>query len=428
MKKCQKNIILTILSALVLFLVSCSSTVDYIDADYDFLFQNFEYVAGDDAPYEYNCINGGNRIQQSDGIIYFFDSIATDKKKTLYKLTPETGLIVNICSDPLCNHSSPDCKLFGSTNLFYVYNDKVFFKRIYFHVYYNDDGTIRSRAKVSDSVQYDLKNAKLTVIESYDSMSSMDYLSQLFYKNYRYYYDYVYDESIDKHIFKMCRLNIDTGEISFIGGDNNIDAATERFVFALEDRIYFTDGKSLYSKNIDNADKKLHCTGEFYENINTDGKNVYFDLQNDNGGRDVYVLTDINDYASAKLIIKGCGAWYLTQNYIYYCDTEKRVIGKSNLSGYAKDEVVLSGKRIRRCDHNGETDEVIFTYEDEYANYQISSMLILDNYIYGEYYYYDDSDGDGILQDTDTHHSNIKGDYSIMRIDVSSGDVYIIRQ
>lgn len=427
MKKSPNHILSTITVLFISTLVSCSSSVTDQTIDYSSFLQGFEYTAGDDAPYEYNCIEGGDQLQQSDGVLYFFDGFPIEQNKTLCKLTPETGLVSAVCSDPLCGHSSPDCKLFGATNHFYIYNNKVFFKRIYSYTYRNPDGTARSRSEVSDSVFYDMESAKLKVLESYDSKSSVDFTRQLFYKNYRYYYDYVYDETADRHIFRMCRLNIDSGETSVIGGDNNIDEVSDRFVFVLNDRIFFTDGRSLYSKSIDNNDKKLHCTGKFDDIVCTDGQNVYFDLYN-NGLRDVYVLPDVDDYTSAKLIIEGCTNWKLTKNFIYYVDGDKRIIGKSNVSGYQGDDVVFYGRQIQRCQHNGENTEAVFTYDGEYSNYQLTNIVILGNYIYGTYQYWEDSDKDGILQDDDIHYSNKKGDYSIMRINVSSGDVYIIKQ
>ena len=55
-------------------------------------------------------------------------------------------------------------------------------------------------------------------------------------------------------------------------------------------------------------------------------------------------------------------------------------------------------------------------------------MIVVDNYIYGLYYTWNDSDNDGVYQDGDQYISNssVEG-FSIIRIDVTDGSVYFIK-
>lgn len=386
----------------------------------------FSYVEADDKPYAYNCVDASGDLQYDRGNIYFFGGLPGESNTALMKLNPSVGLFTTVCPLPLCEHNTPECPMFGHTSWFYAYDDTIYYKRSYSYSYRNPDGSIRSTVELHDSVCYDTVEEKLKVLETYDSQSSVEFLNQLFTEDYRFYYDYVYDEEMEQYLFKLCRLDRNSGEISVLGGDFSVEEGVDRFAFSKDERIYFVDGKRLYSRNFDNTDEVVHCSGQFGGKVLTDGDGIYFELSQE-GKKSIYYMPDINDYHSAKKIVDDCTQWALTEHYVYYVDGEERTIGKSNLTGYQGEEVVLLGKTIRRCSHNGENDEKIFTFDGDYQTYQFNSMLVVDHYIYGFYHYYEDSDQDGIFQDGDQRSSNRSGDSSIMRIDVEDGSVYFIR-
>lgn len=387
---------------------------------------DFSYVETNDKPYRYNCIYASVALQYDSGNIFFWSGLPGEIGATVKKLNPVTGLWTSVCPGALCEHNTPDCPMFGLNTWFYVYNEKIYYKRLYSYSYRNPDGSIRSTIDLSDSVCYDTVNSKLQVLETYNSKTFSEYLTQLFTDKYRFYYDYVYDKDNDKHLFKLCKRDLNSGEIFIIGGFSNTDEVIERFVFTKDDRIYFIDGKRLYSRNLDNTDEIVHCTGVFGDQVLTDGDSIYFDLYDNDGMRDVYYMSDINNYDSAKQIIDGCTSWCLTENYIYYLDGNKRTIGKSNITGYHGD-VTLIGQNIRRCEHNGDNNEIVFEFDRNYQNYQINNMIVVDNYIYGLYQYWEDLDNDGVFQDGDQHYSNRSDNFSIMRVDVTDGSVYFIK-
>lgn len=410
---------------LLLTLSSCTSnTSPIIITDFT---ENFSYVEANDKPYTYNCIDASVALQYSDGNIFFWGGPVGQWGATVCKLNPSTGIISSVCIDPLCDHNTPDCPFFGLRAWFYVYDNKVFYKRSYTYTYRNKDGSIRSTLDVSDSVYFDIIDSKVNVLQPIIDKNAGEYLRQLYTDNFRYYYDYIFDENFDGYLFKMCCQDINSGDVSVIGGENNKDAVLERFVFILNDRIYFVDGKRLYSRNLDNTDEIVHCTGNFGEIVMTDGQSIYFEVV-DGNDKNVFCMTDINDYSSATLIIEDCTDWFLTENYVYYTDGDSRNIGQSEIKGYANSEIILQGNNIFRCDHNGANHELIFSFDNEYRNYQLTNMIVADNYVYGLYHLWNDSDKDGIYRDGDQFISNSSiEDFTIMRIDVTDGSVYFIK-
>jgi len=426
----MKRIVIIMTSIMLLLNLSAcvSETQDNIPIHIsDYVLDDFSYNEANDKPYTYNCIDASVSLQYDNGNIYFWGGLPGEKNTTVMKLNPSTGLCTPICSLSLCEHNTPECPTYGLNAWFYAYNDNIYYKRAYSYTYRNTDGSIRSTVDLSDSVCYDTVHSKLQVLETYNSKNFTEYLNQLFTDNYRFYYDYVFDKDIDKYIFRLCRMDTSNGEVLVIGGDSNADVVIERFVFIKDERIYFVDGKRLYSRTLDNMDEIVHCIGQFGDKVLTDGVGIYFDLYDNDGMRDVYYMSDINDYDSAKKIIDGCTSWCLTENYIYYLDGNKRTIGKSNLTGYHGD-VKLMGENIIRCKHNGENKEVVFSFTQDYNKYQINNMVVVDNYIYGLYQYWDDSDNDGVFQDGDQYYSNRSDDFTIMRIDVTDGSVYFIKE
>ena len=420
--------IITIIMLLLSLSACVSNNQDNIPIHVsDYFLNDFSYVESNDKPYSHNCINASVALQYNEGNIFFWGGPVGQWGATVCKLNPLTGIFSSVCIDPLCNHNTPDCSFFGLRAWFYVYDNKVFYKRSYTYTYRNKDGSVRSTLDVADSVYFDIADSKVSVLQPAIDKNTVEYLRQLYADNYRYYYDYVYDESIDGYLFQMCRQDIESGDISVIGGENNLGEVLERFVFILNDRIYFVDGKRLYSRNLDNTDEIVHCTGEFGEIVMSDGQNIYFELLTENK-KSVFCMTDMNDYSSAKVIIEDCTSWFLTENYVYYIDGESRNIGKSEVTGYGNDEIILRGNHIFRCDHDGANHHEIFEFDTAYRNYQLTNMIVVDNYIYGLYYTWNDSDNDGVYQDGDQYISNssVEG-FSIIRIDVTDGSVYFIK-
>ena len=387
--------------------------------------EDWEYVEADDKPCPDNCIDGGKQLQYDGGRLYFLNGSNGKRDQTLMTLNLKTGMITSVCPDPLCDHATPDCPFYGIVPLFYVCDGKIFYKRMTSYTYRNPDGTPRYRVDIQDSVFYDTESGKVHVLETYDKKGFSDYTLQLFYNGRRYYCDHVYSEELDKYILKICRLDIASEKSVVIGGENNADGVFERFLFVLNERIYFTDGVRLYSRTLENTDEITHSTGQFDNVAMTDGTDIFFDRRAD-GPLDVYRMTDPNDAESAARIIEGCTNWTLTGRYIYYLDGQTRSAGKNRLDGYDGDEVELYGKELRRCAHDGLGDELVFSFEGDYGSWQIRHWLAVDNYIYGLFTRYDDVNGDGAIDDGEVMKSDADGRFGIMRIDVENGSVRIL--
>ena len=124
------NRFLLLLTVFVILLCTSSCQLthnDITNLPIDIVSPDFEYIEIDDKPYDYNYVVGANQLQYSDGYLYCYDSIISDKNKTLKKIDIKTGIVTSVCSDPICLHNSPECPIFGIANAFFVHNNNVFF-------------------------------------------------------------------------------------------------------------------------------------------------------------------------------------------------------------------------------------------------------------------------------------------------------------
>ena len=424
------SIILTVLCFVSPLFVSCSKEkdIDKLVDDYtnSITDPNFTYTPGDDKMYPFNCLVECN-VQAYDGMIYFVTA-QKNSPRTVYRLDPQTGVISYVCSDPLCSHGR-GCPLYGITAGFFVYNNKLFYNR-YFIDPSKKTNDADGNPRVNDFCVYDMSDGKMKVLQNYDYNMLISTDRQIFTGNYRYYEDYVqldesyegYEEFCNEHntvpfMMLPTRMDIETGERTVISTKDSIMNATEKLCFVLDERIYFTDGKRLYSRDMNNENEIVHCEGNLGYNVSTNGKSVYFEktqpTEDDDVIRSVYYIADMNNYTEPVKIIDNTRGWRLTEKYIYYTDGEDRYYGEGANQKYSL------GTQLRRCSHDGTNDELVIKYEGEYYTWQPYQKAIYGNYMYGLYFYSTDDDGDGIYQD-------YSSDPNLARIDLNTGEVYVI--
>jgi hypothetical protein len=303
---------------------------------------------------------------------------------------------------------------------------------------YNPDGSYNGLETWGGFVSYDLKNAKFTVHNRFDTSGGVSgFLLQLYVDNYRYFYDKVYNEKTDKWESLLTRMDLNTSKTIRLSEDNVFDEElardsagfTTRFLFAFDGRIYMTDMQTIYSTDYDMKDKKIHANGNFAFGAKTDGKYIYYGVKPETESK--YMLQSVRrmNFDGSGDIEMGIVAenFNITENYIYYITPDEISIGKSEISNYGGNEVILFGSEIRRCTHDGTNNERVYKFEGDMANYRfIGTPLIVGNYIYGTYSYWIDSDSDGIFKDGDSYSSNNNEDFNIMRIDIATGEIYYI--
>jgi len=391
----------------------------------------FEYTLSDDRPVEFNAIRGSENIKYYNSFLYFKKPNPTILKPVLLRYNLKTGNLTYVCSDPLCSHDTPDCPLYGIIASYYIYDNKIFFRQSYTYHHLKPNGTSDYIEKYMGFSSYDLSNAKLTVYEQQSiinpttSINLNEYAIQLYAGKYRYYYDYIYNDKLEKHVYSICRMNLDTKEIVVFDSESNTSSNLNvAFLFCLDNRIYFSDLKSVYSTDYDLKDKKTVAEGKFPDQMLTDGSRIFWEEKIEDGSRSLYSM-NIDGSGQTALNVN-TWAWKLTSNYIYYIINDKITVGKLQSNSISSSDLVLTGSELRRCKHDGSGDELVWKFEGEYANMRFIEWYAVGNYIYASYTNWTDSDGDSIFTDSDRYQSIDAKNYNIMRINISDGDVQYI--
>jgi len=395
--------------SLALLLSNCNTSPEYIDipiqnnTQISSTIENFTYTHIEDKHYKYNAILGVEHLKYDNGYLYFFNGIASPHEKTgatLMAFDLAHGKILSVCPDPLCSHDNPECDFYGFDVSYYVFNNSIYYRRGYHYLVYNDEGILVDTIDLADLVRYNTETTKLTVYEDYNGdWTYSAYNSQLYVDNYQYFYDYVYDPESNKHYFHICRRDIDTGEKTYLGGSLNEEVVYERFLFEHGGRIYITDGKTIYSVTYDWTDRKEHYTGDFSGQVLTNGQDIFFETSNENNSLTINKINLLDANETASPLGFECSRWYLTDNYIYFLSADT----------YYSGDIALTGSEIYRCDHNGNNTEKICSLIDQNSTKYVSSMCIVDNYIYCFYFEYENG-------------TQLSYRDKLLRIDTSTGE------
>jgi hypothetical protein len=380
------------------------------------------YVSTDsgDRPVEFNATNGGNFIQYYNNYVYF-----NKLNSPLMRYNPATDIVTYVCGDPLCRHNSPDCPLYGLKTPFYIFDNKIFFKKIYSYGHYKAGGGVEYIEKFLGFCSYDLLNSKITVYEQTDNPTNADFsiigkVYELYTGRYRFYYDYMYNSKLEKYVYAICRMDLNTKEnIVFESESNTSSNLSVSFLFSIGERIYFSDLKSIYSTDYDLKDKKIVAEGKFPNRMFTDGSLIFWKEVNGDNRNTLYSMSvdggEINDLQIEAR------SWELTSDYIYYVTNDSITVGKLSSSSIASDKLILNGSELHRCRHDGSGDELVWKAEGDNKYTRFNEWLVVGNNIYATYTKWTDTDGDGIFTDSDCYQSN--NNFNIMRVSIPSGDV-----
>ena len=433
----KKIINISIAMLTMLTMTSCDD-ITYIDNDKidDTNNHTFSYVDSDDLPLECNAINGVNVLQYSDGYIFFNNNYNRDiynfpENRTMMKYNVSTNNLTSVCQDPLCFHNTIDCPFYAMYRTMYVFDGKIAYTQLYSATDSSSGFSMNGKAML-----YNIKNNSNMIRKTFETDSYSEYMNILPVDNYVLYYENMYNEDLDEWVDGIYKWNTDDNSIELMCGESNVynkdtqypSVLACKFLFAVDSRVYFTDGATIFSTDINYENRKDHIKGQFVLDVFTDGKYIYYGLPVNDGS---YIQSlhrvdfdgkndiDLNVVATKENIS-------ITDNYIYYKKYDEIDIGACRVSGYSGNRVILENSEIWRCDHNGQNHEMVYKFEGDMANYRILYETYVGNYIYGLYNWWDDANGDGIYEDGDDHFSATKDEYKIMRIDITTGDIYII--
>ena len=238
-------------------------------------------------------------------------------------------------------------------------------------------------------------------------------VSELYTDTHRYWYVWQWDKNDPSTgAYYLTRAAYDTLKPEMLV---QIHFDEARFVGYADDTLYFTDGKFLYG-----TDKRFENRRNITEAALRYGSYFF-------GGDSVYFI-DEEDRVFRILLSNGettdlgirAGALAVTENYLYYTSSEKVVLGKARIYGYAANEVTVTGEHLYRCGRDGSKPEKLFTFDGELSTTRLLGFEAVGNYIWSTYIRWDDPDGDGVFTDGAQYESGSDG--RILRIDVTTGE------
>jgi len=438
MKTIQLFIRICILTAL---LVGCDKNLVYVDSEnietlYEYETKDFSFSESPDAPITFNAIDGGQVIQYSNGYLFFHNNYNRDifnfpENRTLMKYNVKTDNLISICSDSVCLHNTLDCPFYAMYNTMYVFDEKIAYAQIYSNTANDSEYFMLGQYNLFDSEKIS-KSVRNTI----KTNSYTEYMKMLPVDNYVLYYENMYNEELDEWVDGIYRWNIVDNTQTLLCGENNIyepdsmypNTLACNFLFAIDSRIYFTDGTVIFSTDTNYENRIDHVEGRFVLDVFTDGEYIYYGIPVEEGS---YIQSlhrvDFNGKNDIELdIVTQKENVEITSNYIYYKKYDEIAIGKNRVSGYSGENIILYSSEIWRCDHDGQNHELVYKFEGDMANYRLIYEIYVGNYIYGLYNWWEDADGDGIFEDGDDHFSATSEEYLIMRIDITTGETYFI--
>jgi len=416
-------------------LSSCTQDEPYIIDEREAIFKVEipSYTESEDNPLP-NYILTSKRYQYYDGCLYFMNGASQNNyvlpltimenysPTTLVRMNIRTGNITTLCPDPLCMHTTVDCPFSGVISYFYIEDGIVLYHRRYQE--YN--ASRRTSESVRQICTYDIANMKMTVLKEEEIVSTKSY-AEYAHKLYNpqtkqyYYCDYAYNEEQDVYQWAIMRMDITTGKEEILIM-NEAGSMTERYLFLVNDRIYFTDTFCIYSTDLDLNDKQVHLKGNFptHEKIYTNGKFIFYSVQQEDESFRIYRV-DMDGQNCIDLQINTITDWLVTEKYIYFMPPNWVSIPSTDA------DIHFYTDKIYRCNHDGSNQTLVVKTEyGENGNYlQINGLNAIGNYLYCNYYTFTDLNSDGICDIPTEYLTNYNTlyDFHFLRIDTTTGEM-----
>jgi len=340
---------------------------------------------------------------------------------TLVRYNIESGTCTYVCPDPLCMHNTMECPFAGDIYMLAVTDNQIFTKK-----------TVKEFAKkgINQFSTFDLKTLEANTFWEEPFETFLMVLKFFHDKEWWYYESFVHDEETNKYVGGVSRLNSKTGKKEDIRLDAESQNAT--MLFIIDDRIYFSDSKSIFSTDMQLKNKTKHIVGSFVgRSIYTDGKYIYYGEQIPRG--DSLQTESITRYSLDGTevlnldIVSAQGYWFLTDNYLYYMD----------VSTPSVDDLPISYHRnaIYRCRHDGTEKEKVFDlhrYGEDGTTMETAlfllSPIVVDDTIYAHYSIWQDKDQNGKYKTSEDVMGSpgTEKECSVIRLDLTTNTYEII--
>ena len=384
-----------------------------------------------DEPIMLNAVDNGALLQYSDGKIYYIDHFPCSirihpENRSVRYILANNGTVEFVCNKPLCRHNSTDCPLFAIHTMC-VFQDKMIYTSIHAEM---------GSTQMHVSRNYlDLDTNKSVITDTIDDDQYAEYTQILFHDKFAFYFTDDIDEKSNEWNLNLNRLDMNTGK-TIVLYQFPVDSSTMsndvpcKLLFGLGDHIYYSENGKICSADLSCKKIVKHIDLMGHLDVLTDGYAVFVGMPyheedfRENYNIEVLYKTDFNFQEFTELgIIAEKGRVKITDNFIYYVKYDEISIGKSRVSGYNSDEVILTGSEIWRCDHNGEHHEMVFKFEGPLANTRPLHEIVVGDNIYTLYTSWIDHDGDGIFTDGDHYMSYGEDVYDILKIYIPTGEI-----
>ncbi len=409
-KQEQKKLICVIFLILVSFnLFSCDSDVNFSISGNDettYTSQFYEsdaqysYLEDTDTSREIIGLGRTSRLCIVGEHIYFL------APNSIYRLNPKTGNITHLCTDPICDHSTPSCSFYGIETVFgfCLVDNCIYYRQQYSYRYKSTDGTVVTQSANQIS-QYNLNTGEHRKMR--DISSPAISTSMVFLDNWCYFTDMIFDDEKNSYTYSICRQDIDNLKIEVV---DSSDSWRYDILLAYDKKIVMFDNltNNMFSRDIYGVDTII-C-----ENIGTLFKKedsfIYRDLQSGQVKK-----CDLDGGQQSVLIDEDVTYFYVTNEYIYYTLNDNREIGINE-----RDQSFnVNVSSIMRVDCNGENKKTIYTpsFNDDFF-ILFSDFIVEGRYIYTTYDWYEKNDDGKWVGDSSKSYGNY------LRYDTETEEIY----
>lgn len=367
-----------------------------------------------------NRVDATSPLQYADGHLYF----EARGLGMLYRYNVRTGNLTAVCPDPLCAHKDLECLIYGLHD-FVLYENDIYFYRYNFFL----PDFKKLDLPEEEFVGYDIESAKLKKLESYEDGKHSKIVLELYTDGYRFFYDVIEDEETGERRYAFCRMDLENGKVTVLEEDSEyVDGDfVSDIQFALNGRLYFLIGTELYSTDCDLQDRQTVLTRELMPTtFYTDGEYIFWGERMPDSGDPFTVYRAKVDGSEVTPLGIETYSFTVTQNHIYYKNTEKVVVAEDKLSASIAEYITITGTELYRVDHDGKGKETVFRYQQGDTTYSLSSACYVNDTIYAYYTTYRDADGDGAIRDDEEFASINSQENRLIRIDMTTGEISYI--
>ncbi len=344
----------------------------------------------------------GKDLEWNEGYLYIYAPYS------VYRYNPETGNVTSLCGDPICDHSTSECSLFGFSrggSELALHNNQFYFLQQY-HDRNVEGGWVKRRVK------YDVENQELKILEDIPNGTRVN--SEKFYGDYRYFLHTITDGA-ENPTYEIRREDLTNGEVTVI---KELGEKIEGLYHVTADRIYILEAGALFYYTLDAPYSLQHVyTAEVTVQplVLFDDEFFYRTVMLDD---EIHLIRhDLNGEQEKLLCKANIDYMILTEQYIYYMTDEQKVVGPDINNVMVGDDLTLSVSDIYRIPKSGGEAELVYSLPEEMYNYGLGRFVVDGNYLYTQYSCYDAEKQEIIGSGTP---------YDVMRINLTTGDIYYI--